>query len=335
MNNAIIKPNDTILVTGGNGFLGGYVIKELTKHGFNSIIYGGREWVPPKHMNLSSIQVDLRYRGDAIALISDYKPKTIIHLAGKVGGIGANQDAPGEFFYDNLQMGLNVVDVARTCGIQRVVILGSVCEYPLHTPVPFAEEHIWFGYPEETNAPYGVAKRALMEMVKCYNKQYGMQNIVLIPTNIYGPYENFNERNSHVIPALIRKFYNAMVNNLDEVVLWGSGNVSREFLYAEDCAEAIVKAMRFCTYDGPINLGTGKEITIVRLANIIADLMNYKGKIVFDTSYPDGQPRRCLKVDKALEHFGWRATTHFTTGLVDTILWYEEQVQNGTINNYI
>jgi len=319
----IVKNSDVVLVTGAEGFLGTHVMAELKKERFEHVI------------GLRHADAELLDYAEVAETLSDCSPDVIIHLAGIVGGIGANKDNPGQFFFENMQMGLNVVHAAYRANIKRIIMIGTVCMYARNTPVPFAEEHLWFGYPEETNAPYGIAKRGLIQMCQSYNDQYGMQNVSLMPTNLFGPKESFNLNNSHVIPSLICKFSGAIANNQSEVILWGSGNVSREFLYVNDCAEAIVKAMRFCENPGPINLGTGKEITIKRLALMIADLMNYTGEIIWDTSKPDGQPRRCLKTDKALDFFNWKAKTHFVTGLVETILWYEEAVNNGSINNYI
>jgi GDP-L-fucose synthase len=323
MTSVIIKNDDKILITGGHGFLGSHLTEVLLANGFSNLVV-------PTHK-----QVNLVSEQETHLLIHTEKPKAVIHLAGVVGGIGANQANPGKFFYENMAMGMNVVHCAMRACVERVVMIGTVCAYPKHTPVPFAEEHLWFGYPEETNAPYGVAKRGLIQMCESYNIQYGMKNIALLPTNLYGPRDDSHAHNSHVIPALIRKFHEAILTDLEEVKLWGTGNVSREFLYVRDCAYGIMKALRHCGEFGPVNLGTGEEVTIRELATIIAGLMDYNGQVVWQTHMPDGQPRRSLKVDKSKKLFNWRAQTSLMSGLVETILWYEEAYRNGNIDNYI
>jgi nucleoside-diphosphate-sugar epimerase len=316
----IIRKTDPILVTGGTGFLGTHVVDELSSQGFGNIRAVGQT------------HCELLNRKATHGLMIPSPPKCIIHLAGLIGGIGANRKYPADFIGLNLQMGLNVIQAAHANDVERIVMISSVCAYPKHCPVPFTEEHMWFGYPEETNAPYGIAKRALVETCIAYNKQYRMNNINLIPTNLYGPGDHTHPEHSHVIPALICKFYKAVMRGDDEVIIWGSGNPTREFLYVKDCANGIVQAMQYCQTDQPINLGSGREISINTLASTIAYLMNYTGTIVFDTTKPDGQPRRCVSTTKAKREFDWTSTTKLYSGLIETILWYEEQFSNGNIS---
>jgi GDP-L-fucose synthase len=323
MTSTIIKNDDRVLITGGHGFLGSHLVETLRSNGFTDLIV-------PTHK-----EVDLLSKEETALLLKLKQPRAVVHLAGTVGGIGANMGNRGQFFFENMSMGMNVVHCSKLAGVERVVMMGTVCAYPKHTPPPFAEEHLWFGYPEETNAPYGIAKRALMEMCIDYNISYGMNNICLMPTNLYGPRDNFHFYNSHVIPSIIRKYHHAILNEEEQIMLWGSGDVSREFLYVRDCAYGIMKAMRHCTSWEPINLGTGQEITIRDLAFMIGNLMNFQGAVKWDKARPDGQPRRRLKTDKAQELFNWKAQTSLMNGLVDTILWYEEAYRNGTIDNYI
>ena len=297
-----------ILLTGSGGFLGQNLVPILSKE---HSVYGPRakRW-------------DLRDQKACQELIAHTRPEVIVHAAGSVGGIGANKENPGKFMYENLIMGANVIHAAKERGIKKFVLLGTVCSYPKHTPVPFKEENLWEGYPEETNAPYGIAKKALMKMVETYNEQYGFNGVNLIPVNMYGPYDHFNLTSSHVIPALILKVYNAMKSSSRSITLWGTGQVSREFLYAEDCGHAIKLAIEKDVPPSPINIGTGKEIKICDLASEIAEQMGFYGEILYDSSKPDGQPRRCLDTNKAKELLGFEAKTSFQEGLKKTIEWF-------------
>jgi GDP-L-fucose synthase len=302
-----------IVVTGGSGFLGRCVLERLRAHGATEI------FVP------RSCEYNLCHREQVGRLYSDQRPEMLIHLAATVGGIGANRNNPGRFFYENMAMGLHVIDEAWRYGqLEKLVIVGSTCSYPKHTPTPFHEEELWNGYPEETNAPYGIAKKALLVMAQGYREQYGLPSIYLIPANLYGPGDNFDPESSHVIPALIRKFVHAKETASASVEVWGTGSASREFLYAEDAAEGIVLATLRYEGKGPVNLGTGDEIRIEELVDEIRQLVGYEGEIVWNTSQPDGQPRRRLDVQKALQEFGFQAQTDLRTGLAKTIEWYRE-----------
>ena len=265
---------------------------------------------------------DLTKEANVIRMYDDMAPTTVFHLAAEVGGIGANQANPGRFFYANMAMGMHLIEHARLRRIKKFVQIGTICAYPKFTPVPFREENLWAGYPEETNAPYGIAKKALLVMLQAYRQQYGFNGIYLLPVNLYGPGDNFDLKTSHVIPALIRKFCHAVDTGTEEVTLWGSGSASREFLYVEDAARAITMAAE--KYDGPepVNLGTGFEITIKDLADKIKQLTGFKGEIIWDTSKPDGQPRRRLDIAKARELFGFRTAVTFDQGLQRTIDWW-------------
>ena len=318
-----------ILVTGAYGFLGKHVCSELKKDTGSEehdhiIELGGSS---------ESFSLNLAKEIDCIHVLKTYKPDTIIHLAARVGGIGANQKYPGSFFYENMAMGLNLIEHSRKMGCQKFLLVSTVCAYPKHTPVPFKEESMWDGYPEETNAPYGIAKKALMEMLQAYRKQYDFNGITLVPVNMYGPHDNFNPEYSHVIPALILKFQDAIDNKSSVVSVWGNGEASREFLYVEDCASAIVDAIRCYDKPDPVNIGTGREITIKDLVGLIAKLMGFDGTIVFDTSKPNGQPRRCLDVSKAKEEFSFSAKTSLEDGLQKTIEWFREN-KNAVIHNF-
>jgi GDP-L-fucose synthase len=246
----------------------------------------------------------------------------VIHLAATVGGIGANLDKPGSYFYENLIMGIQLIEQARISGIAKFVIIGTICAYPKYTPVPFREENLWNGYPDEVTGPYGLAKKMLLVQSQAYRQQYDFNSIFLLPVNLYGPGDNFDPKFSHVVPALIRKFYEAKISGSDQVIVWGTGNATREFIYAEDCAEGIVKAAQCYDKSEPVNIGTGIETPIKDLAEKIKDLTGYKGRIVWDASKPDGQPRRCLDVSRALKEFGFKAKTNFDEGLEKTIRWY-------------
>ncbi|PIE17161.1 MAG: GDP-fucose synthetase [Proteobacteria bacterium] len=303
-----------VCVTGGGGFLGGYVVDRLHRRGCRHV------FVP------RSIDFDLRERGQVRKMLGAARPDVVIHLAAVVGGIGANRANPGSYFYDNMTMGLEVIEQSRRAGVHKVVIAGTICAYPKLTPVPFKEEDLWQGYPEETNAPYGVAKKALLVMAQAYRRQYGTNAIYLLPVNLYGPRDNFDLETSHVIPALIRKCVEAREAGADHVEVWGDGSPSREFLHARDAAEGIVMATE--RYDGsdPVNLGTGHEITIRALAELIKDLSGFEGELRWNNEHPNGQPRRCLDVSRALDRFGWRARTCLEDGLKETIVWYEQSV---------
>jgi len=305
--------NKRIAVTGGAGFLGSFVVEKLRERGVKEI------FVPhSKDYNLVNPEI-------ARQLYADSSPDILIHMAARVGGIGANQANPGRFFYENMAMGLNIIEEARKHGVEKLVIVGTTCAYPKFTPVPFKEKDIWNGYPEETNASYGIAKRALLVMAQAYRAQYGLNAIYLIPSNLYGPRDNFDMETSHVIPALIKKCFDAIKTKQKEIVVWGTGKATREFLYVENCAEGILLATERYNKSEPINLGTGFEISIKNLVELIVKLTGFKGEIVWDTSKPDGQPRRCLDTTKAEKEFGFKAKTPFEEGLKKTIDWYREQ----------
>ncbi|MEM2117719.1 MAG: GDP-L-fucose synthase [Candidatus Bathyarchaeia archaeon] len=302
-----------ILITGGAGFLGSHLVEKLTKE----------KGVDRTNIRIPRSRVmDLRIWETCLEAVKDVD--IVIHLAAKVGGIGYNVKNPAILFYDNAIMGIQLMEAARREGVEKFVAIGTVCAYPKFTPVPFKEEFLWNGYPEETNAPYGLAKKVLLVQAQAYRNQYGFNAIYLLPVNLYGPRDNFDLESSHVIPALIRKFVDATSNKQDEVVVWGTGKASREFLYVEDAAEAIILATERYNKPDPINIGSGKEMTIRNLVNLIAELTGYKGKIVWDTSKPDGQPRRCLDTSKAKKEFGFEAKTDFREGLRRTIEWYKQ-----------
>ena len=294
-----------VVVTGGAGFLGSRVVERLRSRGDDPFVARRSEY-------------DLTRREDAERLFADARPELVFHLAAEVGGIGANRANPGRYWYANLMMGAHVLELCREHGVEKLVTAGTVCAYPKFTPVPFNEDDLWNGYPEETNAPYGVAKKTLLVGAQAYREQYGTNAIFLLPANLYGPGDNFHLTNAHVIPDLIRK----MVDSSDEVVLWGDGSPTREFLYVDDCADGLVLAAE--RYDGPdpVNLGTGQEISIRELAESIAELTGFGGEIVWDTSMPNGQPRRRLDVTRAERLFGFRARTSLREGLTQTIEWY-------------
>jgi GDP-L-fucose synthase len=254
----------------------------------------------------------------------EMKPDVVIHLAALVGGIGANRDNPGKFFYNNMIMGVHLIEHARRNRVKKFVQIGTICAYPKFTPVPFCEEELWSGYPEETNAPYGIAKKALLVMLQAYRQQYGMNGIFLLPVNLYGPGDNFDPSSSHVIPALIRKFCEAKERGDNRVIIWGSGKPSREFLYDEDCARAIALATKSYDHPEPVNIGAGFEITIFDLANKIANIVGFGGELFWDRTKPDGQPRRCLDVGRASREFGFSATTSFDVGLERTVKWWKD-----------
>jgi len=299
-----------ILVTGGRGFLGGYVLEKLRRRGAETVFAPGID------------EYDLRRLDDIRRVFDDTNPDIVIHLAAIVGGIGANRDHPGSFFYDNLIMGVQLMEEARLRDIGKFVAIGTICAYPKHTPVPFREENLWDGYPEETNAPYGLAKKMMLVQSQAYRREYGFNSIFLLPVNLYGPRDNFDPSSSHVIPALIKKCFDAIDAGGDRIVCWGTGTASREFLYAEDAAEGILLAAERYNESEPVNLGSGFEITIGDLVKKIADMTGFTGMIEWDTTKPDGQPRRLLDTSRAYEKFGFRARTGFDEGLRKTIEWY-------------
>jgi GDP-L-fucose synthase len=304
--------NKRVVVTGGAGFLGSFVVKKVLERGAKDIFI-------PRSRDYDLVEMEAVRR-----LYRDTKPEITLHLAAKVGGIGANRANPGKFFYDNLMMGVQMMEVARQVGIEKFVAIGNICAYPKFTPIPFKEENLWNGYPEETNAPYGLAKKMLLVQAQAYRQQYGFNAIYLMPVNLYGPRDNFDPLSSHVIPAIIKKCFDAIQNSEDEIVIWGTGKATREFLYVEDCAEGIILAAERYNEPYPVNLGAGFEISIKDLIEIITKLIGYNGKIVWDASKPDGQPRRMLDTSKAEEYFGFRAITPLEEGLKKTIQWYKE-----------
>jgi GDP-L-fucose synthase len=302
--------NRRVVVTGGHGFLGSFVVEKLRTA-------GAREVVVPR----SQVH-DLRVQSEALRLYTDSRPDIVIHLAAVVGGIGANRANPGRFFYDNAMMGMNMIEAARIAGLEKFVCAGTICSYPKFTPVPFREEDFWNGYPEETNAPYGLAKKMLLVQLQAYREQYGLNGIYLTPVNLYGPRDNFDLETSHVIPALIRKCLEAKKNAAGEIVAWGTGNATREFLYAEDAAEAMVLAAEKYSKPALVNLGSGEEIRVRDLLEMIRSLVGSTAQVRWDASRPDGQPRRCLDTTRAAAEFGWRAKTPLRDGLRKTIDWY-------------
>jgi GDP-L-fucose synthase len=301
-----------VVVTGGAGFLGTRVVAELQKHGAQNV------FVPRKK------DYDLVDHAAVVKLYQDARPHVVVHLAARVGGIGANQANPGSFFYENLMMGAQLMEEGRQAGLQKFVALGTICAYPKFTPIPFREDDLWNGYPEETNAPYGLAKKMLLVQSQAYRQQYGFTSIYLLPVNLYGPGDNFDPASSHVIPAMILKFETARRSGQQEVELWGTGTPTREFLYVDDAARAIVLAAE--RYDGPepVNIGSGREISIAALAGLIADAVGFKGSIQWNTSKPDGQPRRALDTSRAEKFFGFRAEMPFEEGVRRTVEWYRQ-----------
>jgi len=302
-----------ILVTGGAGFLGSFIVEKLVEE----------KKVKPSNIRIPrSKNMDLKVWENCINAVKGMD--IVIHLAARVGGIGFNREFPATLFYDNAIMSIQLMEAARQESVKKFVAIGTVCAYPKYTPVPFREEDFWNGYPEETNAPYGIAKKMLLVQAQAYRKQYGFNAIYLVPVNLYGPRDSFDPEYSHVIPALIKKMVDAKLEGKEEVVVWGTGKASREFLYVEDAAEGILLATERYDKSDPINLGVGKEISIKDLVDLIAGLIGYKGRILWDTTKPDGQPRRCLETSKAEKEFGFKATTDLETGLLKTIRWYEK-----------
>ncbi len=304
-----------VCVTGGAGFLGSFITQKLKERGCKDIFI-------PLIDDYDLVKIE-----DVRRMYKDGRPDIVIHLAAIVGGIGANMANPGRYFYDNLMMGAQLMEEGRLSKIEKFVAIGTICAYPKFTPVPFKEEDLWMGYPEETNAPYGLAKKMMLVQSQAYRQQYGFNSIFLLPVNLYGPRDNFNPQTSHVIPALIRKCVEAKMNNAEKIVVWGTGQASREFFYVEDAAEGILLAAEKYSKSDPVNLGAGFEIKISELVALIAELTGFKGKIEYDSSKPDGQPRRMLDVTKAEKEFGFKAKTNFKEGLRKTIDWYV-----GTLN---
>jgi len=319
--------NKRIIVTGGTGFLGKHLVTKLKERGYRNI------FIP------CSKDYDLVQMESVKKIYKDAKPNIVIHLAAKVGGIGANRENPGKFFYDNLMMGAQMMEIGRQSGLDKFVALGTICAYPKFTPIPFKEKDLWNGYPEETNAPYGLAKKMLLVQSQAYRQQYGFNSIFLLPVNLYGPGDNFNLDSSHVIPALIRKCVDAQKvslrgappqveqrsNPIPVITVWGTGKATREFLYVEDAAEAIILATEKYDKSDPVNIGAGFEISIKDLVKLIVKLTGFKGKIIWDKTKPDGQPRRCLDTSKAKRDFGFMAETQFKEGILKTIEWYKER----------
>jgi GDP-L-fucose synthase len=305
-----INKTDRIAVTGAGGFLGSFVLEQLSARGYTNVV------------SIRSKDYDLTHEAAVEKMYADVSPDVVVHLAAEVGGIGANRENPGRYFFANMAMGLHLIEGARKRGLKKFVQTGTICAYPNHTPVPFKEENLWNGYPEVTNAPYGIAKKALLVMCQSYRQQYGLNAIYLLPVNLYGPRDNFHLQTSHIIPAIIRKCVEAADRGDKEIVAWGTGKASREFLYVEDCADGLVTAMEKYDSPEPMNLGNGREITIRQAIETIAELSGFKGKITWDASKPDGQPRRCLDVERARSEIGFVAKTEFREGLRKTIDWF-------------
>ena len=301
-----------VTVTGGSGFLGSFVVEKLHQRGATDIF-------APR-----SADYDLRTPDGIVRMLADAKPDILIHLAALAGGIGANRARPAEFFYDNLMMGVPLLHRAWETGVDKFVAVGSICSYPKFTPIPFKEENLWDGYPEETNAPYGLAKKMLLVQAQAYREQYDYNTIYLMPVNLYGPRDNFDLQSSHVIPALIRKCVEAQERGDKQIIAWGDGSPTREFLYAPDAADGIIAAAEKYNGSEPVNIGAGQEISIKDLIETIARLTGFEGEIVWDTNQPNGQPRRALDTSRAAEYFGWRAATPFKEGLRETIKWYRK-----------
>jgi GDP-L-fucose synthase len=312
-----VNKESRIVVTGGHGFLGGHVVRALNARGYSNV------------RTFRSAEYDLTHETQVEKMLAELEPDTIVHLAAVVGGIGANRRFPGTYFYKNLMMGAVLMEFARRAAVKRFLSVGTICSYPKFTPVPFHEDELWNGYPEETNAPYGLAKKMLLVQSQAYRQEFGFDapNVMLV--NLYGPGDNFDPETSHVIPALIRKCVEAVERGDDEVPVWGSGKATREFLYVEDAAQAIVHAMERLEGSDPVNIGAGIEISIKDLVETIARLTGFKGRIVWDATKPDGQPRRCLDVSRAKDKLGWTSSTPFEAGLAKTIEWYRAHREAG------
>lgn len=312
-----------VVVTGGAGFVGQVLCAKLRQRGVAEVFVPRRK------------DYDLTRHADVVRLYADAKPQVVFHLAAEVGGIGANKAHPGRFFFANAAMGLHLVEEGRKHGIQRFIQTGTICAYPKFAPVPFKEEDVWNGYPEETNAPYGVAKKSLQVMLAAYRDEYGFDGVYVLPVNLYGPGDNFHPQSSHVIPALIRKFVEAREAGAAEVEVWGTGKASREFLYVDDCAEGLILAAERLSDSEPVNLGTGIEISIAELATLIARLCGYRGALRFNSDKPDGQPRRCLDTSRAKERLGFSPQVGFEEGLRRTIEWFEAERKAGRIREIV
>lgn len=302
----------SVMVTGGAGFLGSHLVEELERRADDVDVFVPR-----------SDEFDLREKAEIRRALQTSDPDVVLHLAATVGGIGANRSNPGRYFYENAIMGIELMEQARQYGVDKFTILGTICSYPKHTPIPFSEEDLYDGYPEETNAPYGIAKKALLTQSRAYRKEYDFNSIYLMPVNLYGPRDDFDLKTSHVIPAIIRKCIEAREQDKESITAWGTGEPTREFLYVKDAADGILTATERYNKSDPVNLGSGKEIRIDDLIEMIADLTDFEGEIEWDTTKPDGQPRRKLDTSRAQQYFDWRATTDFKKGLLESINWYE------------